>query len=81
MKPIIIVSPLTPEPKRVLLPKTWPHVIRNGDVMVKIYKNQGHVRGENFQTFLLSYYASGKRQSRRFMDFASRQPCCHPSSL
>jgi integrase len=56
-------------PKRVRLPKTWPHVIRNGDVAVKIYKNKGHVRGENFPTFLLSYYASGKRQLRRFVDF------------
>jgi len=37
---------------------------------VKIYKNKGHIRGENFQTFLLSYYASGKRQLRRFVDFA-----------
>src|SRR5277367_939868 len=57
------------ESKSVRLPKTWPHVIRNGDVAVKIYKNKGHVRGENFPTFLLSYYASGKRQLRRFMDF------------
>ena len=37
---------------------------------MKIYKNQGHVRGENFQTFLLSYYAGGKRQLRRFVDFS-----------
>ena len=52
------------------MPKKWPHVIRNGDVAVKIYKNKGHIRGENFQTFLLSYYANGKRQLRRFMDFS-----------
>jgi hypothetical protein len=39
-------------------------------VAVKIYKNKGNVRGEDFPTFLLSYYASGKRQLRRFMDFA-----------
>ena len=44
----------------------WPHVIRNGEVAVKIYKNKGNVRGENFPTFLLSYCASGKRQLRRF---------------
>ena len=37
---------------------------------MKIYKNKGHVRGENFQSFLLSYYASGKRQLRRYVDFA-----------
>jgi len=61
---------LAPESKPVRPPKTWPHVIRNGDVAVKIYKNKGHIRGENFQTFLLSYYASGKRQLRRFMDFS-----------
>lgn len=54
----------------VRLPKSWPHVIRNGDVAVKIYKNKGHVRGENFPTFLLSYYAGGKRQLRRFVDYA-----------
>ena len=57
------------EPKPARLPKTWPHVIRNGDVAVKIYKNKGNVRDENFQTFLLSYYANGKRQLRRFVDF------------
>ncbi len=38
------------------MPKTWPHIIRNGDVAVKIYKNKGHIRGENFPTFLLSYF-------------------------
>jgi integrase len=59
----------SPESKSVRLPKSWPHVIRNGDVAVKIYKNKGHVRGENFQTFLLSYYANGRRQLRRFVDF------------
>ena len=66
------LSPASPPAatKAVRLPKTWPHVIRNGDVAVKIYKNKGHVRGENFQTFLVSYYASGKRQLRRFVDFA-----------
>src|SRR5271170_4602815 len=64
--PLLQVSSSRPA---VRLPKTWPHVIRNGDVAVKIYKNKGNVRGENFPTFLLSYYASGKRQLRRFMDF------------
>ncbi|HVY68622.1 MAG TPA: tyrosine-type recombinase/integrase [Verrucomicrobiae bacterium] len=60
----------TPEAKSPRLPAKWPHVVRNGDVTVKIYKNKGNVRGENFQTFLLSYYANGKRQLRRFVDFA-----------
>ncbi|HEX7619373.1 MAG TPA: hypothetical protein VF480_11730, partial [Verrucomicrobiae bacterium] len=69
MKLNLSANPVAPESKPVRLPKTWPHVIRNGDVAVKIYKNQGNVRGENFPTFLLSYYASGKRQLRRFMDF------------
>ena len=55
--------------KPARLPKSWPHVIRNGDVAVKIYRNKGNVRGENFPTFLLSYYAGGKRRLRRFMDF------------
>lgn len=58
-----------PEAKPARLPKSWPHVVRNGDVAVKIYKNQGNVRGQNFPTFLLSYYANGKRQMRRFVDF------------
>lgn len=57
------------KPKPIRLPKTWPHVIRSGDVAVKIYKNKGHVRGENFTSFLLSYYANGNRQMRRFTDF------------
>ena len=70
MKSDLISDSLQSETKPVRMPKTWPHVIRNGDVAVKIYKNKGHIRGENFPTFLLSYYASGKRQLRRFMDFA-----------
>jgi integrase len=61
--------PHTNERRTSRLPKTWPHVVRNGDVAVKIYKNKGNVRGENFSTFLLSYYANGKRQLRRFVDF------------
>lgn len=69
MKSTVSLNPAPFQPPPVRLPKTWPHVIRNGDVAVKIYKNQGHVRGENFPSFLLSYYASGKRQLRRFTDF------------
>ena len=69
MKSNLNANSLSPDSKPARLPKTWPHVIRNGDVAVKIYKNKGNVRGENFPTFLLSYYASGKRQLRRFMDF------------
>lgn len=69
MKSNVCDDSIPPESKSVRLPKTWPHIIRNGDVAVKIYKNKGHVRGENFPTFLLSYYASGKRQLRRFMNF------------
>ena len=55
--------------KAVRLPKTWPHVIRNGDVAVKIYKNTGCVRGKRFPSFLLSYYANGQRHLRRFVNF------------
>jgi len=69
MKSNLSSNSVIPESKSVRLPKSWPHVIRNGDVAVKIYKNKGNVRGQNFPTFLLSYYASGKRQLRRFMDF------------
>ena len=66
------VTPASPPiaPKSLRFPKTWPHVIRNGDVSVKIYQNKGHVRGGNFQSFLLSYYANGRRQLRRFVDFS-----------
>lgn len=28
--------------KPIRLPKTWPHIIRNGDVAVKIYRNNAH---------------------------------------
>ena len=69
MKSNLPADPLSPETKSVRLPKTWPHVIHRGDTKVKIYKNQGHIRGKNFQTFLLSYSANGKRQLRRFVDF------------
>jgi len=70
MKLDLSSSSFQPESKPVRLPKTWPHVIRSGDVAAKIYKNKGIARGENFQTFLLSYYANGKRPLRRFMDFS-----------
>jgi hypothetical protein len=70
MKSDLSSNSLPAESRPVRLPKAWPHVIRNGDVAVKIYKNKGSVRGENFRTFLLSYYANGKRQLRRFMDFS-----------
>jgi hypothetical protein len=53
MKSDLSSNSLPAESKSVRLPKAWPHVIRNGDVAVKIYKNKGHIRGENFQTFLL----------------------------
>ena len=69
MKSNLDANPISPKSKPVRLPKKWPHTIRNGDVAVKIYKSKGNVRGENFPTFLLSYYANGKRQLRRFMDF------------
>ncbi len=36
----------------------------------KSTKTKANVRGENFQSFLLSYYANGKRQLRRFVDFS-----------
>jgi hypothetical protein len=49
-------NPLSPESKPVRLPETWPHVIRSSGVLGKIYKNKGHVRGENFPTFLLSFH-------------------------
>jgi len=60
---------LSPKSKPIRLPKTWPHVVSDGDVAVKIYKNKGNVRGKNFPTFLLSYYARGQRRLRRFVDF------------
>lgn len=59
-----------PKAKSIRLPKSWPHVIRNGDVSVKIYRNNGNVRGRNFRTFVVSYYANGQRQLRRFTEFA-----------
>jgi hypothetical protein len=37
MKSNLAPDSLAPEPWPVRLPKTWPHVIRNGDVAVKIY--------------------------------------------
>jgi len=43
----------------VRLPKTWPHVIRNGDVAVKIYKNTGCVSGKRFTSFLLGWSRTG----------------------
>ena len=70
MELTISADPRLPKVKSARLPKTWPHVILNGDVPVKIYKNKGHVRGKNFQTFRLSYYANGKRQLRRSMNYS-----------
>lgn len=59
--------PETPKPVR--LPKSWPHAVEIGDATVKIYRNKGNVRGKNFTSFAVSYYANGKRQLRRFTDF------------
>lgn len=70
MKSDIVQPAGTSKAKPVRLPKEWPHVIRNGDVAIKIYRNNGHVRGRNFRTFVVSYYANGARQLRRFTDFA-----------
>jgi hypothetical protein len=65
-------TPESPRSRNLFAPpREWPHVIRNGDVAVKIYRNNGHVRGRNFRTFVVSYYANGARQLRRFTDFAS----------
>ena len=77
MKLVIRSIRASSSPQAIRLPKTWPHVIRNGDVAVKIYKNNGHVRGENFPTFVLSYYANGKRQLRRFVDFGKASAESH----
>ena len=35
------------------------------------YHSERRRRGQNFRTFVVSYYANGQRQLRRFMDFAS----------
>jgi integrase len=71
MKSEIGDTSVSTESEAVRLPKKWPHAIRNGDVAVKIYRNNGHVRGKNFRTFVVSYYANGQRQLRRFTDFTS----------
>lgn len=70
MKSSSYPTSISPVSKSVRLPKTWPHIVSEGDVAVKIYKNKGNVRGKNFPTFLLSYYAGGRRQLRRFLDFS-----------
>ena len=43
-------------------PSQWRRVCKD-------LQNKGHVRGKNFLTFVVSYYANGKRQLRRFTEF------------
>lgn len=69
------------KPKPIRLPRTWPFEVQNGDCVARIYKhtvsikrkkkNQNEAaKTDEYETFLLAYYANGKRQRRRFMDFA-----------
>ena len=56
--------------KVVRLPKKWPHVVSEGDAVVKIYRESTVIRGTKSQSYLLSYFANGTRQRRRFAEFA-----------
>jgi integrase len=63
-----------PESKPVRTPTKWPFEVRNGDCVAKIYKHTVSIKRakktDDYKTFLLTYYSGGKRQRRRFMDFA-----------
>jgi hypothetical protein len=54
----------------VRLPKKWPHTVSDGDATVKIYRESTVIRGSTYQSYLISYFANGKRQRRRFAAFA-----------
>jgi integrase len=56
-------------PDTVRLPSKWPHVVSEGDSAVKIYRDYTIVRGTKYRSYLISYFASGKRQRRRFAEF------------
>ena len=62
------LPPATIEPVR--LPRKWPHAVSEGDSTVKIYRESTVIRGTKYPSYLLSYFANGKRQRRRFGDFA-----------
>ena len=56
--------------KAVRLPKTFPYVVSNGDSQVTIYRHVRPGREKPYPTYIVSYFANGKRQRRRFTDFA-----------
>lgn len=66
VRPRFTSSPSTPSRR----PKEWPLVIRNGDAVVKIYHTPSVVRGEKYDAYTLSYFASGQRQRRQYSDLA-----------
>ena len=55
-------------PAPVRLPKKWPHSVSEGDSIVKIYRESTVIRGTKYSRYLLSYFANGKRERRRFAD-------------
>ena len=44
MKSNLRAHSISPESKSARLPKTWPHIVGNGDVTVRIYKNKEAAR-------------------------------------
>ncbi|MHB9009827.1 MAG: tyrosine-type recombinase/integrase [Limisphaerales bacterium] len=60
-------------PKSPRLPSQWPHSVGQGDVKVRIYREKTLVRGKAYDTFLLAFYANGKRQRTRFTEFAKAE--------
>jgi integrase len=81
MKTQVDTEVAPPKPKAIRLPTDWPYEVRNGDCVAKIYSDEVSIkrkrktesdplRTDKYDTYLLTYYANGKRQRRRFMDFA-----------
>lgn len=58
-----------PSPSSARLPKKWPHSVSEGDSTVKIYRESTVISGTTYPSYLVSYFANGKRQRRRFADF------------
>lgn len=62
-------SPVSPAPARK--PKDWPLVIRSGDCQVKIYHSPTTIRGQEYDSYTLSYFSGNGRIRRRFSDFTA----------
>jgi integrase len=64
-------APAIPRPRaRARDKRQAAYVSRSGDTDIPVYASKVRVRGKTYTSFVLAYYANGKRQRRRFPTLA-----------